>query len=102
MLTFFSLFAKISGVERALAIEWSTRAIKDMRRLAPRDGTRIISKIEQYAGNPESLANQVTTLTDSRYRRLRAGSHRVIFSIERGEPASMVVLRVRHRREAYD
>ncbi len=73
-----------------------------MRRLAVRDRERIIAKIEQYADNPASLARQVTSLTDSDYRRLRVGQHRVIFSTQHGKPSTLTVLRVRHRREAYD
>ena len=82
-----------------MQIEWGTRAISDMRRLAERDRERIIAKIEQYAESPASLARQVTALTGSDYRRLRVGHHRVIFTTQPGEPS---VLRVRHRREAYD
>ncbi len=72
-----------------------------MRRIAPPDRQRIIARIEQYAADPESLVNQVIMLANSRYRRLRVGDHRVIFDVERGAHA-MSVLRVRHRREAYD
>ncbi len=88
-------------MERRLTIEWSAQAIRDMRRLASRDRERIIVKIEQYAGDPASLANQVIALTGGRYRRLRVGDHRVIFAVEGGESASMVVLRIRHRSVAY-
>ena len=73
-----------------------------MRRLASRNRERIIVKIEQYAGDPESLANQVISLAGGRYRRLRVGDHRVIFAVEGGENASMAVLRIRHRSVAYD
>ena len=59
-------------------------------------------KIEQYAENPASLARQVTALTGSDYRRLRVGHHRVIFTTQHGEPSTLIVLRVRHRRDAYD
>ena len=86
---------------QVLRIEWSARAIKDMRRLNPRDRERIVSKIEQYAGHPASLAAQVTALTGSVYLRLRVGNFRVIFDTYHDERALMVVLRVRHRREAY-
>ena len=86
----------------SLTIEWTTRALRDMRRLAARDRERVIAKVEQYAGEPTSLGNQVTRLTGSDYSRLRIGNYRVIFDVERGEPDSVVVLRVRHRREAYD
>ena len=83
-------------------IEWATRAIRDMRRLSQRDRDRVVAKIEQYAGDPASLARQVTLLVGSDYRRLRVGNHRVIFVVEQGEPSVMVILRVRHRREAYE
>ena len=65
-----------------------------------RDRELIIAKIEQYAAAPASLARQVIMLTGSQYRRLRVGNYRVIFNIEHDE--TMIVLRVRHRREAYD
>ena len=89
-------------MEQGLTIEWSVKAIRDMRRLAPQDRERIIARVEQYAWNPASLSNQVIMLAGSRYRRLRVGDHRVIFNVERGETPIMAVLRVRHRREAYD
>ena len=85
-----------------MQIEWGTRAIRDMRRLSARDRERIIAKIEQYAENPASLTRQVTALTGSDYRRLRVGNHRVLFVTRHGEPATLIVFRVRHRREAYD
>ena len=85
-----------------MLIEWTTKAVKDMRRLAIRDRERIIAKIEQYAKNPVLLANQVIRLTGSEYRRMRVGHYRVIFKIEHHTIAIMVILRVRHRREAYD
>ena len=49
-----------------------------------------------------SLANNVIQLADSRYRRLRIGSYRVLFSVETTTITVLVVLRVRHRSEAYD
>ena len=85
-----------------MTIEWTVKAVRDVRRFAPRDRERIIAKIEQYAGHPASLARQVITLTGSKYRRLRVGNHRVIFSIETGDVSKMIVLRVRHRRVAFD
>ncbi len=80
-------------------IEWATKAVKDLRRLAAPVRTRIIAKIEQYAADPASLANNVIQLTNSPYRRLRIGDYRVLF---RGDTQSTVVLRVRHRSDAYD
>ena len=85
-----------------MAIEWRTKAIRDMRRLAAPDRERVIAKIEQYAIDPASLAMQVITLTGGEHRRLRVGAHRVIFDIERDKATTMVVLRVLHRSKAYD
>ena len=85
-----------------MQIEWGRWAIRDMRRLSERDRGRIVAKIEQYAENPASLARQVIALTGSEYRRLRVGHHRGIFTIQGGEPSTLIVRRVRHRREAYD
>ena len=102
LLTHCSLFAKIGSVYEGMQIEWGTRAIRDMRRFAAQDRERIIAKIEQYAENPASLASQVIALTGSPYRRLRVGNHRVIFTTRHGEPSTLTILRVRHRREAYD
>ena len=75
---------------------------ENMRRLNGSDRTRVVAKVEQYAEDPRSLANQVIQLAGSTYRRLRVGDYRVLFTIERSVPVVLVVLRVRHRREAYD
>ena len=85
-----------------LRIEWTTRAVRDMRRLNPQDRERIIGRIERYASDPAAFARQVISLTGSPFRRIRVGNYRVIFRIEREAVAIMLVLRVRHRREAYD
>ena len=73
-----------------------------MRRIAHGDRARIRAKVEQYARDPASLRNQMAPLTGSPYSRLRVGNYRVIFDIRAGQIAVMVVLRVRHRRNAYD
>ena len=90
------------SVEHRLAIGWSPKAIKDMRQLTPRDRDRIIAKVEQFARDPAPLANQAIALTGEKHRRLRVGRIRILFSVEQADKPTMVVLRVRHRREAYD
>ena len=84
-----------------MKIEWTPKAVKDMRSLPSRERNRIVAKIEQYAEDPASLVHQVVMLTGSDYRRMRVGTYRVIFDIKNETIAVMVVLRVRHRREAY-
>ena len=85
-----------------MQIEWATKAVKDMRHLTTQDRERVVAKIERYAADPTSFANQVSRLTGSEHRRMRVGNYRVIFTVESDKIAVMVVLRVRHRREAYD
>lgn len=87
---------------QSLRIEWTARAVRDMRRLNVQDRERIIGRIERYAGDPAAFARQVVSLTGSPFRRIRVGNYRVLFRIEREVVAIMLVLRVRHRREAYD
>ncbi|MDE2813478.1 MAG: type II toxin-antitoxin system RelE/ParE family toxin [Gemmatimonadota bacterium] len=89
-------------MRQGLTIEWTTRAIRDMRRIAQQDQERIVAKVEQYAQDPTSLASQVRRLSDSEYSRLCVGSHRVIFAVEHGRATVMTVQRVLHRREAYE
>ena len=76
-------------------------ALKDLKGLAATDRARIIAKIEQYAADPRSLANNVLKLSNSSLLCLRVGDYRVIFSIEEGVVTIMFVHNVRHRREAY-
>ena len=85
-----------------LEVRWKSRAIKSLRRLVPQQREQVIAKVEQYAADPDSLRNQVRRLANSEYLRLRVGSYRVLFTVQHGDIAIMVVEGVRHRREAYD
>ena len=89
-------------MNQKMRIEWSVSSIKDMRRLSPRSRELVIDKIEQYSEDPASLTNQVISLVNSDYLRLRVGNYRVIFSVENGAVAILLILRVRYRRESYD
>ena len=60
----------------------------------------ILSKIEQYADNPASLANNVSQLQGrDGYFRLRVGDWRVIFD---ENWAVIAVIRIAPRGSAYD
>lgn len=85
-----------------MQIYYETRAIKDLRAIDQKARDRIVGEIVQYAAAPASQANNVKHLSGSPFYRLRVGDYRVIFSLD-GEVATvMTVVRVRHRREAYD
>lgn len=79
------------------------KAAKDLKALTPTDRTRIRAKIDQYAADPATQANNVKRLQGSDLYRLRVGDYRVLFTVdETGNVTIMLVHRVRHRREAYD
>jgi len=59
---------------------------------------RIVAKIEQYATEPASLANQVKSLADDHRKRLRVGDRRVLFVEDR---TTITVLDIRSRGSAY-
>ena len=73
-----------------------------MRRLEPEVREHIVAKIEQYAGDPTSLANQVTALSGSECLRMRIGAYRVIFRLQGEMPLIMAIKGVLHRIESYD
>lgn len=59
-------------------IAYSKSSLKVLRRLPSNEAQRITSKIEQYASDPKSLANNIKALVGSPYIRLRIGDWRVI------------------------
>lgn len=59
-------------------IAYSKSALKTLRRIPTNESQRIVAKIEQYANDPKSQANNVKALAGSPYIRLRVGDWRVI------------------------
>jgi mRNA interferase RelE/StbE len=62
-------------VKQVILLPLAAKALRKHRA----DAERILSKIENYAANPASLANKVKALQGSTALRLRAGEYRVIF-----------------------
>jgi mRNA interferase RelE/StbE len=82
-----------------LGVVYSKDAIRTLNRMPANEARRIRAKVQQYADNPASLANNVKKLRDSRYHRLRIGDWRLIFC----EDGTVVdVVRVAARGEAYE
>lgn len=59
-------------------IAYSKAALKTLRRMPTNEAQRIMGKVEQYANNPASLANNVKALVGSPFIRLRVADWRVI------------------------
>ena len=81
-----------------MRINFTKSAIKELRKIGPK-AANIRAKIDQYANDPASLANNVEALQGCPGYRLRVGGHRVLFEIN-GDV--MLVTAVRKRGEAYD
>ncbi len=80
-------------------ITYSRTAIKSLRRMPTNISALIVSKIEQYASDPASLANKVTTKLKGREGiRLRVGDWRVIMD----DGVILDVLEVGPRGSVYD
>jgi mRNA interferase RelE/StbE len=63
------------------------------------DAERIIAKIEAYAADPASQANNVKMLSGTTARRLRVGDFRVVFEETETE---IIVTRMGPRGSVYD
>jgi mRNA interferase RelE/StbE len=80
-------------------IVYTRSSIKELMRIGFVERARVMAKLEQYAREPASLANQVTALKDRASFRLRVGDYRVIFAAD-GE--RIVILKAGHRRDVYE
>lgn len=77
-------------------VQFKPAAVKDIKGIPARTQARFLTKIEAASNN---LKGDVKRLTDfTREYRLRVGDYRVLCEIE---GRSIIIYRVRHRREAY-
>jgi mRNA interferase RelE/StbE len=77
-------------------VQFKPRAVRDIEGLPLRVQSRILARIEEMT---EDLKGDVKRLTNfsSEYR-LRVGDYRVLFETE---GRTIIIYRIRHRREAY-
>ena len=84
------------------SVIYSHAALKALKKLAVNVRATLVSKIEQYAEHPDSLANNVTKLQGRTGYRLRVGGWRVIFErIEQDSREVLFVLDVMPRGDDY-
>lgn len=77
-------------------LRFKPRSVKDLKKLPAELRRRIIEKVEEMTEDSAGDLKQLTNSTPE--YRLRVGDYRVLFEIEGN---TIVVYRVRHRREAY-
>jgi mRNA interferase RelE/StbE len=81
------------------AISYTRQALKALRRMPADTAQRIIAKIEQYAQEPETQANNVTALKGREGIRLRVGDWRVIMN---DDGVVLAVLEIAPRGSVYE
>ncbi|MBA4369609.1 MAG: plasmid stabilization protein [Desulfobacterium sp.] len=77
-------------------IQFKPRAVKDIKKISSHMQTKIIKSIEMMCENLDGDVKRLTNFTPE--YRLRVGDYRVVFEIEN---KSIIIYRVRHRREVY-
>ena len=80
-------------------ISYTRQALKTLRRMPADTAQRIIAKIEQYAQEPETQANNVTALKGREGIRLRGGDWRVIMN---DDGVVLAVLEIGPRGSVYE
>jgi mRNA interferase RelE/StbE len=80
-------------------VTFTSTASRQLAKLDRTQAKRIMGKLDRYAADPASLANQVKALSGSEALRLRVGDYRVIFT---DSGLVLLILKVGHRREVYD
>jgi len=79
-------------------VSYSRDALKALRRMPTNTARRIEEKIEAYAANPQSMANNVKALKGHDAIRLRVGDWRVIMI----DGSVLEVIRIAPRGNVYD
>ena len=82
-----------------MEIRYSKAAARALMHMPANTAKRVRAKIEQYAADPASLANNVKRLRGGNEMRLRVGDWRVIF---REDGVILAIIRIAARGEAYD
>lgn len=62
-----------------MRIRYSKQAENFLKKVQRKQRETIITKIHQYADDPQSLKNMVKKLQNSPFSRLRVGDYRVVF-----------------------
>ena len=82
-----------------MEIKYSKAAVRALIHMPTKTAKRIRAKIEQYAADPASLANNTKRLRGGNEMRLRVGDWRVIF---REDGVVLAIIRIAPRGEACD
>ena len=80
-------------------IEWKQSARKELKKLQKKTISRILQTIETLPDNPYPPGRRKLHGAEHTYR-LRAGNHRIIYSVY-SDILTIEIVRIGHRREIY-
>ncbi len=80
-------------------IEWKKSALRELERLDTKIIPRVISAVESLSSDPLPSGVRKLQGSDNTYR-VRVGQYRIVYEIFRARIV-IVILRVRHRKDAY-
>ncbi|MFQ5466654.1 MAG: type II toxin-antitoxin system RelE/ParE family toxin [Kiloniellaceae bacterium] len=83
----------------AHAVEFTPRARRDLTALPQRERRRVDRRIQALAENPRPRGVKKLHEGEGLYR-VRAGDYRILYRVE-SRALVVLVVRIRHRREAY-
>lgn len=81
-------------------IEWTTRALRELRKLDERAARRVLLAVTRLADDPRPPGARVLVGEPAGMLRLRVGDYRVVYSVDAGRVV-VTVVRLGHRREVY-
>ena len=79
-------------------IKWDSRALKDLKKIDPKNVKSILKKVGELANNP--LKGKPLKGEFQNYRRLRVGQYRIVYSIIK-KIITIQILRVGSRGSIY-
>jgi len=77
-------------------IQFKPRAVRDIERLPSRIQAQVLARIEEMRNDLKGDVKRLTNFTPE--YRLRVGDYRALFEVEK---ETIVIYRIRHRREVY-
>ena len=91
----YGVYLSQAEPEHAMPVQFTAKALKDLRSMPAKDSTAIVAKLEAFSATG---AGDVKKLQDCHQYRLRHGDWRALFEMA-GE---IIVVRVLHLSQAYD
>jgi mRNA interferase RelE/StbE len=80
-------------------VEFTSRAIKNLKKIDLKYQSLIIDKLENLAKNPTKASN-IKHLIGTKYNRLRVADYRVIYELQNTE-LIVLVIDINHRKNIY-